>query len=81
MCYHISLFRCEAVIYVLERSATGATRRISSSELFTFLSQPNIKNQLLQQLTVAHFLSKTAMMPDQLKQYLDNPPAGTKQLE
>ncbi len=66
-------------MYVQERSQTGATRRLSATEVFNFLSQNNIQTQLSTHLAVEKVFPKTGMTAEQLKQYLDNPPAGETQ--
>ncbi len=63
-------------MYVQERSQTGATRRLPATEVFNFFSQNNIQTQLVQHLAVGKAFPKTGMTGEQLKQYLDNPPAG-----
>ena len=64
------------VIYILERPASGPARRITASDLFQFLSTPNIKQQITTQLAAEDILQKTGFTPEQLKVYLENPPAG-----
>ena len=64
------------MLYVQERSQTGTTKRIKASEVLMFLTQASTALQLQQQLAVANILPKTGFDADQLKYYLDNPPAG-----
>ena len=69
-------FRSEMILYVQERSQTGATRRLTATEVFNFFNQSQIQTQLVQHLAVEKVFPKTGMTAEQLKQYLDNPPAG-----
>ncbi|XP_061657048.1 nucleoporin p54 isoform X1 [Syngnathoides biaculeatus] len=65
----------EVIIYVVERSPNGTSKRIPASTLFTYLEQANIKVQLTQ-LGVAMSVTRTELSPAQLKQLLQNAPAG-----
>ncbi|XP_060791361.1 nucleoporin p54 isoform X5 [Neoarius graeffei] len=65
----------EVIIYVVERSPNGTSKRVPASNLFNYVEQANVKSQL-QQLGVMMSLSRTALSPAQLKQLLQNPPAG-----
>ncbi|XP_019745722.1 nucleoporin p54 isoform X3 [Hippocampus comes] len=65
----------EVIIYVVERSPNGTSKRIPASTLFTYLEQANIKAQLTQ-LGVAMSVTRTELSPAQLKQLLQNAPAG-----
>ncbi|XP_051906613.1 nucleoporin p54 isoform X3 [Hippocampus zosterae] len=65
----------EVIIYVVERSPNGTSKRIPASTLFTYLEQANIKAQLMQ-LGVAMSVTRTELSPAQLKQLLQNAPAG-----
>ncbi|XP_034048824.1 nucleoporin p54 isoform X2 [Thalassophryne amazonica] len=65
----------EVIIYVVERSPNGTSKRIPASTLFSYLEQGNIKVQLTQ-LGVATSVTRTELSPTQLKQLLQNPPAG-----
>ncbi|XP_041107115.1 nucleoporin p54-like isoform X1 [Polyodon spathula] len=65
----------EVLIYVVERSPNGTSKRIPATTLFNYVEQANIKNQLLQ-LGVVRTLTRTELSPAQLKQLLQNPPAG-----
>ncbi|KAL2099689.1 hypothetical protein ACEWY4_004083 [Coilia grayii] len=65
----------EVIIYLLERFPNGTSKRVPASTLFSFVEQANIKPQL-QQLGVLMSLTRTALSPAQLKQLLQNPPAG-----
>ncbi|ESO89471.1 hypothetical protein LOTGIDRAFT_192964 [Lottia gigantea] len=68
--------KTELIFYVIERPASGPARRVPASELFSFLSQPSQKNSLINELTVDSILPKMELSVDQLKDYLDTPPAG-----
>ncbi|MCI4386986.1 hypothetical protein PGIGA_G00069040 [Pangasianodon gigas] len=65
----------EVIIYVVERSPNGTSKRVPASTLFNYVEQNNIKSQL-QQLGVMMSVTRTALSPAQLKQLLQNPPAG-----
>ncbi|KAG7477119.1 hypothetical protein MATL_G00090710 [Megalops atlanticus] len=66
----------EVIIYVVERSPNGTSKRIPATTLFSYVEQANIKNQLQQQLGVVMSVTRTELTPAQLKQLLQNPPAG-----
>ncbi|KAM9820611.1 nucleoporin p54 [Neosynchiropus ocellatus] len=65
----------EVIIYVVERSPNGTSKRIPASTLFTYLEQANVKVQLTQ-LGVIMSVTRTELSPAQLKQLLQTPPAG-----
>ncbi|XP_018517970.1 nucleoporin p54 isoform X2 [Lates calcarifer] len=65
----------EVTIYVVERSPNGTSKRIPATTLFSFLEQANIKVQL-SQIGVAMSVTRTELSPAQLKQLLQNAPAG-----
>ncbi|XP_047425842.1 nucleoporin p54 isoform X1 [Mugil cephalus] len=65
----------EVIIYVVERSPNGTSKRIPASTLFSYLEQANIKAQLTQ-IAVAMSVTRTELSPAQLKQLLQNAPAG-----
>ncbi|XP_034565787.1 nucleoporin p54 isoform X2 [Notolabrus celidotus] len=65
----------EVTIYLVERSPNGTSKRIPSTTLFSYLEQVNIKVQLTQ-IGVAMSLTRTELSPTQLKQLLQNAPAG-----
>ncbi|XP_031433260.1 nucleoporin p54 isoform X2 [Clupea harengus] len=65
----------EVIIYLVERSPNGTSKRVPASTLFNFAEQANVKMQL-QQLGVLMSLTRTALSPAQLKQLLQNAPAG-----
>ncbi|KAM7392692.1 hypothetical protein PAMA_007692 [Pampus argenteus] len=65
----------EVIIYVVERSPNGTSKRIPATTLFSYLEQANIKVQLTQ-LGVAMSVTRTELSPAQLKQLLQNAPAG-----
>lgn len=68
--------RTEVIIYVVERSPNGTSKRVPASNLFNCMETANVKSQL-QQLGVMMSVTRTALSPAQLKQLLQNPPAGT----
>lgn len=63
------------IIYVVERSLNGTSKRIPATTLFSYLEQANIKAQLTQ-IGVAMSVTRTELSPAQLKQLLQNAPAG-----
>ncbi|XP_041052309.1 nucleoporin p54 isoform X2 [Carcharodon carcharias] len=65
----------EMVIYVVERFPNGNSRRVSATNLYSSLEQANVKNNLMQ-LGVIVALPRTELSPAQMKQLLQNPPAG-----
>ncbi|XP_040014327.1 nucleoporin p54 isoform X1 [Xiphias gladius] len=65
----------EVIIYVVERSPNGTSKRIPATTLFSYLEQANIKVQLTQ-IGVAMSVTRTELTPAQLKQLLQNAPAG-----
>ncbi|XP_036386032.1 nucleoporin p54 isoform X1 [Megalops cyprinoides] len=65
----------EVIIYVVERSPNGTSKRIPATTLFSYVEQANIKTHL-QQLGVVMSVTRTELTPAQLKQLLQNPPAG-----
>ncbi|KAJ8338944.1 hypothetical protein SKAU_G00357300 [Synaphobranchus kaupii] len=65
----------EVIIYVVERSLNGTSKRIPATTLFSYVEQINVKTQL-QQLGVVMSVTRTELSPAQLKQLLQNPPAG-----
>ncbi|KAG2465804.1 NUP54 protein, partial [Polypterus senegalus] len=65
----------EVIIYAVDRSPNGTSKRILSTILFNYLEQANIKQQL-QQLGVTLTMTKIALSPTQVKQLLQNPLAG-----
>ncbi|CAL1567651.1 unnamed protein product [Knipowitschia caucasica] len=65
----------EVTVYVVERSPNGTSKRIPASTLFGYLEQANIKMQLTQ-LSVIMSVARTELSPAQLKQLLQNAPAG-----
>ncbi|XP_071500029.1 nucleoporin p54-like [Diadema antillarum] len=67
--------KTEVVIYILERSPTGATKRIPSTETFAFLSQVTTKPQL-GSMGVVDLVPRQSLTQTQLEQYLSNPPLG-----
>ncbi|ELW70492.1 Nuclear pore complex protein Nup54 [Tupaia chinensis] len=65
----------EVVIYVVERSPNGTSRRVPATTLYAHFEQTNVKTQL-QQLGVTLSMTRTELSPAQIKQLLQNPPAG-----
>ncbi|XP_047229318.1 nucleoporin p54 isoform X2 [Girardinichthys multiradiatus] len=65
----------EVIIYVVERSPNGTSKKIPASTLFSFLEQANIKIQVTQ-IGVVMSVTRTELSPAQLKQLLQNAPAG-----
>ncbi|XP_068609474.1 nucleoporin p54 [Brachionichthys hirsutus] len=65
----------EVIIYLVERSPNGTSKRIPSTTLFNFLEQASMKVQLAQ-MGVAMSVTRTELSPAQLKQLLLNAPAG-----
>lgn len=66
---------CEVTITVAEKGVTGSLRKVGASELASFLNQPAQK----QQLTNAGVYLTSAfatLSPEQLEDYLNNPPSG-----
>lgn len=74
ICFFV-LCRTEVIIYLVERSPNGTSKRVSATTLFNVMEQANIKTQL-QHLGVILSVPRTALSPAQLKQLLENPPAG-----
>lgn len=64
------------IIYVVERSPNGTSRRVPATTLYAHFEQANIKSSL-QQLGVSLSMARTELSPAQVKQLLQNPPAGT----
>jgi len=58
------------------RANTGVMSRVPTSDLLTHINTLTVKQQLTSQLAVSAAVPKCGMMPEQLKVYLDNPPAG-----
>ncbi|XP_011602905.1 nucleoporin p54 isoform X2 [Takifugu rubripes] len=65
----------EVIIYLVERSLNGTSKRIPATTLFSYLEQANIKAQLTQ-IGVVMSATRTELSPAQLKQLLQNAPAG-----
>lgn len=74
--YVFVLLRTEVIIYVVERSPNGTSRRVPATTLYAHFEQANIKSSL-QQLGVSLSMARTELSPAQVKQLLQNPPAGT----
>ncbi|XP_029037099.1 nuclear pore complex protein Nup54 [Osmia bicornis bicornis] len=67
--------KTQVTIFVTEKGITGAPRKIPANELYTYLSQPMQKQQLVQN-GVEDILPLVKLDPAQLKEYLDNPPCS-----
>lgn len=67
--------RTEVIIYLVERSPNGMSKRIPATTLFTYLEQANVKAQLTQ-IGVVMSATRAELSPAQLKQLLQNAPAG-----
>lgn len=68
--------KCQVVIYVQEKSqVSNKIKRISSTEVNNFLSQPMTKNQLTNS-GVEEVIPLISPDEDQLQEYLDKPPKG-----
>ncbi|XP_067846323.1 nucleoporin p54 isoform X1 [Heptranchias perlo] len=65
----------EMVIYVVERFPNGNSRRVPATNLYSLLEQNIVKSHLMQ-LGVVVALPRTELSPAQMKQLLQNPPAG-----
>ncbi|XP_014906823.1 nucleoporin p54 isoform X2 [Poecilia latipinna] len=65
----------EVIIYLVERSPNGTSKRIPASTLFAYLEQSGIKAQLTQ-IGVVMSVTRTELSPAHLKQLLQNAPAG-----
>ncbi|XP_063775845.1 nucleoporin p54 isoform X2 [Pseudophryne corroboree] len=65
----------EVVIYVVERSPNGTSRRVPATSLYNYFEQANVKSNL-QQIGVTLTMARTELSPAQIKQLLQNPPAG-----
>uniref|UniRef100_A0A1A8ERM6 54 kDa nucleoporin n=1 Tax=Nothobranchius korthausae TaxID=1143690 RepID=A0A1A8ERM6_9TELE len=65
----------EVIIYLVERSPNGTSKRIPSSTFLAFLEQASVKVQLTQ-IGVTMSVTRTELSPAQLKQLLQNAPAG-----
>ncbi|KAG8593438.1 hypothetical protein GDO81_000829 [Engystomops pustulosus] len=69
----------EVIIYVVERSPNGTSRRVPATALNNHFEQANVKSNL-QQLGVTLTIARTELSPAQIKQLLQNPPAGKESL-
>lgn len=67
--------KTEVVIYLVERDASGNSRRYPASEVSNFLNQANTKSHL-QTLGIEKVIAKASLSDEQLNWYLRNPPAG-----
>lgn len=71
----LPICRTEVIIYLVERSPNGTSKRIPATTLFSYLEQANIKAQLTQ-IGVIMSATRTELSPAQLKQLLQTAPAG-----
>ncbi|XP_065821837.1 nucleoporin p54 isoform X3 [Labrus bergylta] len=71
----LSSDQTEVIIYLVERSPNGTSKRIPATTLYSYVEQANIKAQLTQ-IGVAMSMTRTELSPAQLKQLLQNAPAG-----
>ncbi|XP_060916665.1 nucleoporin p54 isoform X2 [Labrus mixtus] len=71
----LSSDQTEVIIYLVERSPNGTSKRIPATTLYSYVEQANIKVQLTQ-IGVAMSMTRTELSPAQLKQLLQNAPAG-----
>lgn len=69
----ISETKTQVVIYVQEKSVTGSMRRIPATELSSYLL---MQKQQLSNLGADNVFAQVAPDKDQIKEYLENPPAG-----
>jgi len=69
----ISETKTQVVIYVQEKSVTGSMRRIPAMELSAYLL---MQKQQLSNLGADNVFAQVAPDKDQIKEYLENPPAG-----
>ncbi|XP_075716851.1 nucleoporin p54 isoform X2 [Rhinoderma darwinii] len=65
----------EVIIYVVERSLNGTSRRVPATALNNHFEQVNVKSHL-QQLGVTLTIARIELSPAQIKQLLQNPPAS-----
>ncbi|CAL8278707.1 unnamed protein product [Merluccius merluccius] len=65
----------EVIVYVVERSPNGTSKRIPASTLYSYVEQANVKAQLAQ-IGVLMSVTRTELSQAQLKQLLQNAPAG-----
>ena len=66
------------VIYVLERPVSGPAKRVKANDLYNVLGQGTARTQVTSQLNVESMMPKVGWTPEQLKEYLEKPPAGKK---
>jgi len=65
----------DAVITVQEKAASGAVRKVPASEMHSFLTQPGPVQQL-KNIGVENVVAKLQFSPEDIKEYLANPPSG-----
>ena len=61
---------------MLERPNSGPAKRVTANELFNFLGQGTVQNQVASHLNVESMMPRVGWTPEQLKEYLEKPPAG-----
>jgi len=72
-CFYV---RTEVTIYVQQRANTGIMSRITTSDLLAHISSAMVKQSLTTQLAISAAIPRCGMTCEQLKVYMDNPPAG-----
>lgn len=68
--------KTEVIIYVQQRANTGIMSRVTTSDLLTHISSATVKQSLTTQLAITAAIPRCGMTPEQVKVYMDNPPAG-----
>uniref|UniRef100_A0A915JCJ2 Uncharacterized protein n=1 Tax=Romanomermis culicivorax TaxID=13658 RepID=A0A915JCJ2_ROMCU len=68
--------KTELVIYITEAGIMGVKRRILASESYAYFNQPNIRQQLTNNLAVEQVLLKTMLPLDRMNEYLSIPQDG-----
>lgn len=69
--------KTELVIYIVERQMNGQVRRYPTSKLAEDLNNVTVKKKMEEDpLNVEYVLSKRSLNTEQMKYYLENPPAG-----
>lgn len=71
----LSESKSQVLFYVQEKGANGVVRRIPNSELAAFLLQP-MQKQSLTNMGAENVYPYSAPDSEQMKEYLENPPAG-----
>ena len=68
------------ILYLQERSPTGTARRVPASDVYKAITSNASIKQQLNNLCIENLITKLAFDQEQLQQYLDNPPAGMRNL-